>query len=208
MSTEGVPQRSSAFKILGQKFPYPENFYEIGGLLVFLAAVGVVAWILFVRAKPENLVVLTGTIFDSKGETVSKPTPAHLVQFWSPSSKTCQSVKDDIRESVGGDHITGEEQWECPPEGQNDPKYTDEKVAEFARHLVAFPGVTGFRRYEVYGHGRTRYKTGWWWVLNVSKAFDTKSLVVEYSTFWKSKQDVYVEELNGAGRYVGKGSEQ
>src|SRR5258708_2602556 len=124
MSTEEVSQRTSTFKVLGQKFPYPENLYEIGGLAVFLAAVGVVAWLLLIGAKSENLVVLTGALFDSRGETVSKPTPAHLVQFWSPSSNTCQSIKDDIKESVGGDHVTPQENWECPPKGQDDPKFT------------------------------------------------------------------------------------
>ena len=107
------------------------------------------------------------------------------MEFWTPSSKT----KDYLRKN-GGD-VNDKEKWQIIP--------SDDVVSQFGLVLHSNQNVRGYRRVEEWGQGRTIYKPGWWWTMNVTTNFTVSDLAQAYQAFWKSQQAVLVEVVYNRG---------
>ena len=101
------------------------------------------------------------------------------LEFWTPSVRT----KDYVAQENGV--VRDRDKWEIIA--------TDEPVRQFGVLLRTNANVLGYRRAEVWGHGRTSLKPGWWWTLTVTPAYSVQSLHQAYRGFWKSTNAVYVE---------------
>lgn len=104
------------------------------------------------------------------------------MEFWTPSVRT----KDFLARDDG--NIRDRDKWKAIQ--------GDERVIEFGKLLRSDSGVLGYRRYEVWGHGRTVPKPGWWWTMTVSTNYSVEKLVRAYRDFWKSPNAVFVEVID------------
>jgi len=107
------------------------------------------------------------------------------MEFWTPSVKT-----EDYLAKAGGE-IGDKEKWEVIP--------SDDAVIQFGKLLHSNLNVLGYRRVEVWGQGRTGYKPGWWWTMNVSTNYTAGDLAQAYQSFWKSPQTLFVEVIDNRG---------
>jgi hypothetical protein len=108
------------------------------------------------------------------------------LEFWTPSIKT----RDYLHKM--GDDVVPRERWQVVT--------NDDVFVQFGDLLHAKHGVLGYRRVEVWGQGRTDFKPGWWWTVNVSTDFSPGDLRRAYQDFWKSDQIVFVEVMDSRGR--------
>ena len=108
------------------------------------------------------------------------------LNFWTPSRKTVDYLHKENGEVIPS------ENWEVLS--------NDDAVARFGSVLVTNQNVLGYRRVEVWGQGRTGYKPGWWWTVNVQTNYTTDDLGATYQNYWKSPQAVFVEVIDNRGR--------
>jgi hypothetical protein len=113
------------------------------------------------------------------------------MEFWTPSAKT-----KDFLASEGG-NIRDKDKWEIIP--------NEERVIEFGKLLRSDWAVLGYRRTEVWGHGRTVLKPGWWWTMTVSTNYPLEKFVLTYRNFWQSSNAVFVEVFDNQGFEVQEG---
>jgi hypothetical protein len=109
------------------------------------------------------------------------------MEFWTPSART----KDYLTKSGG--EISDKEKWEIIP--------SDDAVIQFGGVLRSNLNVVGYRRFEVWGQGRTGFKPGWWWIMNVSTNYTARDLAQDYHSFWKSPQTLFVEVVDNRGSH-------
>jgi hypothetical protein len=107
------------------------------------------------------------------------------LEFWTPSIKTQEYLQKDGR--VAGD----KEKWQIIP--------SDDVVAQFGAVLHSNMDVFGYRRVEVWGQGRTGFKPGWWWTMNVTTNYSATNLAHIYQKFWKAPQAVLIEVIDNRG---------
>ncbi len=182
------PQRNEGVTLLGVTFAYPRTLW---GALPFAFVCAAIAFIVFLvlpsslkhAEKPRRLwtpiVVLTNGIQTILGDT-------RRMEFWTPSAKTKDCLAKD------GGAIPDRERWEVIP--------SDEPVLQFGALLRSDPNVAGYRRTEVWGHGRTVPKPGWWWTMTVTTNYSVEMLMRAYRDFWKSPNTVFVEVIDNRGR--------
>jgi hypothetical protein len=108
------------------------------------------------------------------------------LEFWTPSIRT-----QDYLHKAGGE-VVSREKWQVVT--------NDDVFVQFGAMLHSKHGVLGYRRVEVWGQGRTDFKPGWWWTVNVSTDFSPADLRRAYEQFWKSGQIVFVEVMDSRGR--------
>ncbi len=108
------------------------------------------------------------------------------LEFWTPSVRT----KDYLHKKDG--EILPKEKWQVVT--------NDDVFVQFGDLLHSKNGVLGYRRVEVWGQGRTDFKPGWWWTVNVSTDYSPGDLRRAYQDFWKSGQIVFVEVMDSRGR--------
>jgi hypothetical protein len=80
----------------------------------------------------------------------------------------------------------------------------EDAVLQFGTMLHTNLSVLGYRRIEVWGQGRTNFKPGWWWTLNVLTNYTAGDLAQSYEQFWKSHQTLFVEVIDNRGSVDGK----
>jgi hypothetical protein len=107
------------------------------------------------------------------------------LEFWTPSSRT----KDHLAREGGG--IRERDKWEAIA--------SDEPVRQFGVLLRTNSDVVGYRRAEVWGHGSTVLKPGWWWSMTVKTNYSVQNLINAYRDFWKSSNAVFVEQIENPG---------
>jgi hypothetical protein len=107
------------------------------------------------------------------------------LEFWTPSSRT----KDHLGRESGG--IRERDKWEVLA--------SDEPVQQFGMLLRTNSNVLGYRRAEVWGHGSTVLKPGWWWTMTVTTNYSVQTLLQTYRDFWKSSNAVYLERIENPG---------
>jgi len=107
------------------------------------------------------------------------------LEFWTPSAKT-----KDYLHTEGG-NVVATERWEVLS--------NDDAVVQFGKVLHSSPNVLGYRRVEVWGQGRTNFKPGWWWTLNVITNYPVSDLARSYQEFWKSHQTLFIEVIDNRG---------
>lgn len=169
-------------ELLGQGFRYPKS---ITGALSVLGTLSAICFIVysFLNADSEKLeqIRVWSSMFLGKEGKPTQSSGSKQIQFWTPSIKTSQS--------------NGKlEDWEMD--------VTQEQVSEFGDKIYELDEVNGYRRYEVFGHGKSNKKWGWWWVVNVNNSFKPEQLSSVYREFWNnSDQNIYVEILNSSSSY-------
>ena len=111
------------------------------------------------------------------------------LEFWTPSAKTKDFVSKEPKDA--GDTNRN---WEAIE--------SEEMVAQFGQHLRKDTDVVGYRRSEVWGHGRTGLKPGWWWSITVRTNYPVAKLAKSYREFWKTPSSVFVEVIDNRGHDV------
>jgi hypothetical protein len=106
-------------------------------------------------------------------------------EFWTPSVKT-----KDYLHGEGG-QVVVQEKWEVLP--------NEDAVLQFGSILHSNKNVLGYRRVEVMGQGRTSFKPGWWWTVNVLNDYSAGEMGRVYQNFWKSSQAVFIEVIDNRG---------
>ena len=182
------PQKNDGITFLGVTCAYPKTFWATLPFALVCATVAFIAYLVWnVAAKPSEaprrlwtpIVVLTNGI-----QTIQLDT--RRMEFWTPSAKT----KDYLAKEGGA--IRERDRWEVIP--------SDDAVVQFGMLLHSDPNVSGYRRTEVWGHGRTIMKPGWWWTMTVATNYTVDKLVGAYRGFWKSPNTVFVEVIDNRGR--------
>ena len=107
------------------------------------------------------------------------------MEFWTPSTKT-----KDFLHNENGEVITTEK-WEVIS--------NDDVLIQFGDVLRTNISVLGYRRVEVLGQGRTGYKPGWWWTVNVLTNYPAEDLGKTYESFWQSHHPVFFEVIDNRG---------
>ena len=111
------------------------------------------------------------------------------LEFCTPSAKTKDFVGQEPRDA--GDTNRN---WEAIE--------SEEMVTQFGQHLRKDVDVVGYRRGEVWGHGRTGLKPGWWWSITVRTNYPVAKLAKSYREFWKTPSSVFVEVIDNRGHDV------
>jgi hypothetical protein len=106
-------------------------------------------------------------------------------EFWTPSVKTKEYLQ-----TMGG-QVSAQEKWEALP--------NEDAVLQFGTLLHSNKNVLGFRRVEVMGQGRTNFKPGWWWTVNVLSDYSAGEMGHVYQVFWKTPQAVFIEVIDNHG---------
>lgn len=120
-----------------------------------------------------------------EGNATTLPPATRRLEFWTPSAHT----KDFLAGEDGA--IRPRDRWEA--------LLSDEPVKLFGLILRTNSHVLGYRRAEVWGHGRTLLKPGWWWTMTVTTNYSVQSLTRTYRDFWKSTNTLFVEMIENPG---------
>jgi len=107
------------------------------------------------------------------------------LEFWTPSIKTQNYLHTE------NGKVVPTEAWEVIS--------NDDAILQFGTMLHSNVDVLGYRRVEVWGQGRTNFKPGWWWTLNVLTNYTAGDLAQTYEEFWKSHQILFVEVIDNRG---------
>lgn len=161
----------------------PGGLFTVVCLVCVCAAIGLVAYRLAPRPEPPRrlwLPVVVGT----NGERAVLGDMRQF-EFWTPSAKT----KDYLHKEGG--EVVAEERWEAIP--------SDDMVVQFGQMLHSNRNVLGYRRIEEFGQGRSAFKPGWWWTVNVFSNYSAVEMGRAYQDFWKSRQTVFMEEIDSRG---------
>jgi hypothetical protein len=107
------------------------------------------------------------------------------IEFWTPSVRTKDYLHKD------GGEVADKDKWQIIP--------SDDAVLQFGQVLHSNMDVFGYRRVEEWGQGRSNFKPGWWWTMNVTTNYSASDLAHIYQKFWKSPQAVLVEVIDNRG---------
>jgi hypothetical protein len=186
-ANEGVAG-SEGVTLFGQTFAYPRTFW---GVLPFALVCATIAFALYLivpsasKETPSSRRLWTPLVVTPEGNPMVVPDSLRL-EFWTPSSKT----RDYLAKEGGTARDAGT--WEAIE--------NEEPVMQFGRLLRSDSDVLGYRRAEVWGHGRTTLKPGWWWSMTVKTNYSVGKLVRTYRDFWKSPSGVFVEVIDNRGQ--------
>ena len=157
------------------------------GVVCCLFVCATIAFIAFLvispKSAPSRRLWIPVVVETNGNETVLGET--RQMEFWTPSAKT----KDYLPKEGG--KVVDKEKWEVI--------LSDAAVSQFGMMLHSNVNVLGYRRVEVWGQGRTSFKPGWWWTMNVSTNYSVGDLADVYQTFWKSPTTVFVEVIDNRG---------
>jgi len=151
--------------------------------LIICASIVLSLAVYFVWAEPhareQASPIVRGFHLTSEGE--EKPVPLRKqFGFWTPSKSTnppSNSTKD---------------KWELLEKD-------DTRVEDFENYITSVS--LGWRRYNQIGHGKSRKKNGYWWVVSVVPSFQYKSFIQQYQSIWGTSKEVYVEEYPNQSKY-------
>ena len=155
------------------------------GVLICLGAcaVAVVAAFLLTQhpqQRPRRL--WSPVVVTTNGSATTILGESRQLEFWTPSAET----KDYLH------NVAASQKWEVIS--------NDEVVLQFGAMLHTNRNVLGYRRIKVLGQGRTDFKAGWWWTVNVMTNYSAADLARTYEDFWKSHQPLFVEVIDSRGR--------
>jgi hypothetical protein len=159
----------------------------VGGIICCLCICATIAFVAyhFAGHGEGSRRLWSPTVVEPNGRTTSLGDSRQL-EFWTPSART-------------RDYLTGKD-GEVAPTDLWQVISNDDAVLQFGSVLHSNQNVLGYRRIEVFGQGRTGFKAGWWWTLNVLTNYSEQDLGRAYEGFWKSHQVVFVEVIDNRGR--------
>ena len=175
---------SERFKRKEAAFACPSTLCGTISILCICATVGFVAYLLLGNNQAPRRLWSPVVIEVNGNQNVLGDT--RQMEFWTPSVET----KNYLAKTDG--KIADSDKWQVIP--------NDSAILEFGSMLHSNTSVLGYRRVEVWGHGSTSYKPGWWWTLNVMTNYSAGDLGHAYADFWKSHRPVLIEVIDNRGR--------
>lgn len=171
-STTGAPRRSALWATVR--------------VALICAALSFVTWIYLrpVTPTPPRR-MWTPVVASGKGQELVIQPPSRRMEFWTPSARTKDHL---VRE---GGQPRPQDRWEIMA--------SDDPVHQFGSVLRSNVNVLGYRRAEVWGHGRTQLKPGWWWTMTVTTNYTVQHLLTAYRDFWRSSNALFVEVIENPG---------
>lgn len=154
--------------------------------LCVCATIALVAYFLVQRPRPQPRRLWSPVVVETNGNQTTILGETRQLEFWTPSADT----KDYLRKEGG--KVIDSEKWEMLT--------NNDAVFQFGIMLRSNVSVLGYRRVEVWGHGRTGLKPGWWWTVDVLANYSVGNLASAYEAFWKSHQLMFVEVIDNRGR--------
>jgi hypothetical protein len=219
----------------------PKDSYSLAGLALCCLTI-ILGTVLAVTLTPPGGKTQIGVSefqITASGSSILSPqgTDTRLLEFWTPSEYTrlslCGPDPDkpanfDPQKGAGicqgicekNPKLLAQDKWECSVTEKDVPKFEKELWKKF--HCMdtepcnldkGVGPLSGLHRYREEGIGYSGLrKAGWWWEVNVDKAFDLKEFAKFYVNQWCNGREtnlvreckakpVYVEEINGAGGY-------
>jgi hypothetical protein len=163
---------------------FPKTFW---GALSVAFICGTVLLIFFHLASPkpeEPRRLWTPIVVETNGaQTILGDT--RQMEFWTPSANTRKYLK------ATGDSVRDKEKWQIIS--------SDDTVFQFGALLHSNRNILGYRRVEVWGHGRTGFKPGWWWSVNVTTNCGVSELTHAYQDFWNPPSPIFIEVIDNRG---------
>jgi hypothetical protein len=147
------------------------------------ATICFVAYLFVSRTEPARRLWLPVVVQTNGDQTILGDT--RQLEFWTPSVKT----RDYLHKQ--GDEVVPTEKWEVLS--------NDDAVLQFGSVLHTNRNVLGYRRVEVWGQGRTSFKPGWWWTVNVLSNYSGGEMGRMYQQYWNSSQAVFIEVIDNRG---------
>jgi hypothetical protein len=161
----------------------PKSLWSFLSIVVVCATAAFVVWrTLPVKNSPPPRRLWTPLVVNNLNTEMLVPDTLRM-EFWTPSSKT--------RDFLGKENNDTNRSWEAIS--------SEERVMEFGKILRTDPDIVGYRRTEVWGHGRTSLKPGWWWSITVKTNYPTTRLARTYREFWKTSSSVFIEVIDNRG---------
>jgi hypothetical protein len=165
-------------------FACPNTFCGAACCLFVCATIAFIAYLaVSSHSKPARRLWIPVVVESNGNETIMGET--RQMEFWTPSVKT----KDYLHQEGG--EVVNIERWEVIP--------SEDAVSQFGMVLHSNLNVLGYRRVEVWGQGRTSFKPGWWWTMNVSTNYSVGDLAHTYQNYWKASQPMFVEVIDNRG---------
>ena len=162
------------------------RFYGFVCLLCVCATIALAAYSLTRHPPQPPRRLWSPVVIDTNGSQSTILGETRQLEFWTPSADT----KDFLRKDGG--KIIDSDKWQVIS--------NDDAVSQFGLLLHTNRSVLGYRRVKVWGHGRTDFKPGWWWTLNVITNYSAGDLARSYEDFWKSHQMLFIEVIDNRGR--------
>jgi hypothetical protein len=178
--------RKSQINYLGLTLPYPKTIPDAIFCLILVALLVGLNYAALGPRVLELTSIITGRHYNNPADPSEfRESKQTVIQFWTPSEKTCGSIGEAAGEQ--------DNKWMCDA--------AEPRVKAFGNILHRSQGVTGYRRYAEFGHGSTFYKEGWWWVVSVSNDFKIADFLKTYAEYWKDpRHGIYVEDSMGGRR--------
>ncbi|MGD1089080.1 MAG: hypothetical protein ABR955_10205 [Verrucomicrobiota bacterium] len=175
--SEPSPKSESAFAC-------PNTFCGAASCLFVCATIAFIACLVITRhSAPARRLWMPVVVQTNGNLTVLGET--RQLEFWTPSAKT-----GDYLYKKGGE-VVNIDKWQMIT--------SDDAVVQFGAVLHSNLEVVGYRRVEVWGQGRTGFKPGWWWTVNVFTNYTAVDLAHTYQSFWKSPQPLFLEVIDNRG---------
>ena len=175
--------------ILGQKVIWPSTLWGTAACGAMCAAVVLCVYFIL-HAPPEHLRAVGVAFFHAEPNGPAKREKGERSYgFWTPSPATRVELQRQ------GSAATDDE-WMATAD--------EKKLKEFAKNLRNTAGVQGYRRAEVWGHGRGMDKPelpGLWWTVRAKKNFSVDKLSAFYHEQWKNTEAVYIEVFDASGTF-------
>jgi hypothetical protein len=165
-------------------FASPNTLSGVACCLIVCCTFAFIAWLVISAHSTQSRRLWIPVLVETNGnQTVLGET--RQMEFWTPSAKT-----QDYLQKTGGT-VNDQEQWEVIS--------SDDPVMQFGMMLRSNTSVLGYRRVEVWGQGRSNFKPGWWWTINVFTNYSVVDLAHAYQNFWKMPQPVFIEVIDNRG---------
>ncbi len=177
------PQKNEGVSFLGVTVAYPRTVWGTLPYAFVCATIVLVAYFLAPHAPPARRLWVP-TVVEANGSQTSMGETRQM-NFWTPSART----GDYMTKSGSAAHDPSS--WQCIA--------SDEPVMQFGMMLHSNANVLGYRRTEMWGHGRTVFKPGWWWTVNVMTNYSVAELGNAYQSFWKCTAPVFIEVVDNRG---------
>jgi hypothetical protein len=153
--------------------------------LFVCATIAFIAYLVVSPKPAQSRRLWITAVVATNGNQATIMAETRRMEFWTPSTKT----KDYLPKE--GNEVANNDKWQVIP--------NDDAVLQFGALLHSNANVLGYRRIEVWGQGRTNFKPGWWWTMNVFTNYAVVDLAHAYQTFWKAPQPVFVEVIDNRG---------
>jgi len=178
-------QKPEGVSFLGCSCAFPRTFW--GTLpFAFICAAAVAIVYLVTREKAvESARVWRAVVVETNGMETTLG-GSRRMEFWTPSVKTKDYLARD------GSAIRPKDKWQMLA--------SDDAVIKFGNMLHSNQDILGFRRVEEWGRGRTDFKPGWWWSVNVLTNCSVGDVNRIYQQFWKPTAPIFIEVIDNRER--------